>query len=148
MESQNRVLGMETEQGVVSITLRSLPDTQGIGAQVFVALADAEISVDTILKNVTVNGLWDLTVTVDKSDFNKTLKVLQSSIKILGSGTIVSDDALAKVSIVGTRMQNTLGYAARMFKVLGNKDINIHLGTTSEIRITCVIGEQYLQAAV
>ena len=133
---------------MASITLRSLPDTQGIGAQVFAALADAEISVDTILKNMTVNGLCDLTVTLDKSDFDKGLKVLQSSIKILGSGTIVSDDALAKVSIVGTGMQNTLGYAARIFKVLGNKDINIHLITTSEIRITCVIGEQYLQAAV
>ena len=121
---------------MASSTLRSLPDTQGIGAQVFAALADAEISVDTILKNMTVNGLWDLTVTLDKSDFDKALKVLQSSIKILESGTIVSDDALAKVSIVGTGMQNTLGYAARMFKVLGNKDINIHLITTSEIRIT------------
>ena len=148
MESQNRVFGVETEQGVASITLRSLPDTKGIGAQVFTALADARISVDTILKNMTVNGFWDLTVTVDKNDLNEALKVVQSLMKVLGSGSVVFDDALAKVSIVGTGMQNAPGYAARMFKALGNKNINIHLITTSEIRITCVIQEQHLQAAV
>ena len=148
MENQNRVLAVETEQDVASITLRSLPEDHNADASIFEAFSDAGISVDTILKNIPIDGLWDLAVTVDRRDYDIALQVAQAVVETLGDGSIDSSNALAKVSIVGTGMQNAPGYAARMFQALADAGINIHLITTSEIRITCIIAEHQMDRAV
>ena len=148
MENQNRVLSVETELDVASITLRSLPEGHNTGASIFTAFSDAGISVDTILKNIPTDGTWDLTVTVDKGDYDNALQIARVIIETLGTGSIDSNGCLAKVSIVGTGMQNAPGYAARMFQALADNGINIHLITTSEIRITCIIEEHQMDNAV
>lgn len=148
MENQNRVLAVETEQDVASITLRLLPEGHNTDASIFEAFSDAGISVDTILKNIPIDGSWDLTLTVDRRDYDRALQVAQAVVETLGGGSIDSNKALAKVSIVGTGMQNAPGYAARMFQALADAGINIHLITTSEIRITCIIAEHQMDNAV
>ena len=148
MENQNRVLAVETEQDVASITLRSLPGGHNADASIFEAFSDAGISVDTILKNIPIDGSWDLTVTVDKRDYDSALQGAQAVLETFGDGSIDSNKALAKVSIVGSGMQNEPGYAARMFQALADAGINIHLITTSEIQITCIIAEHQMNQAV
>ena len=87
-------------------------------------------------------------MTVDRRDYDIALQVAQAVVETLGDGSIDSSNALAKVSIVGTGMQNAPGYAARMFQALADAGINIHLITTSEIRITCIIAEHQMDRAV
>jgi aspartate kinase len=104
--------------------------------------------VDTIVQNSSVNKLADLTFTTTKDQIADALKVAKPIAKKLGASDIVSDDKLGKVSIVGTGMQNTPGFAAKMFATLSGNGINIELISTSEIRITCIIKESKVKDAV
>ena len=116
--------------------------------QLFEALAKANISIDTIVQNASIHNITDLTFTVARSQLDKAMKVAEPIAKSIGARECVSDSKLGKVSIIGTGMQNTPGYAARMFRVLSEQGINIQLITTSEIRITCIIDESRVKDAV
>ena len=134
---------------VGKITVVGVPDRPGIAAAIFEPLAKAGISVDTIVQNASiVDKITDLTFTVTKSDLAKAMEVVAPIAKSIGARDYVSDAKLGKVSIIGTGMQNTPGYAARMFSALSEKNINIQLITTSEIRITCIINEGEVKEAV
>ena len=148
MEVRNRVRGIAHDTNVAKITVIGVPDHPGIAAAIFEPLAKANISVDTIVQNASVENITDLTFTVARSDLNKAMSIVESVAKSIGAKQCVADAKLAKVSIVGTGMQNAPGYAARMFRALYERGANIMLITTSEIRITCIISEDKVKDAV
>jgi aspartate kinase len=133
---------------VAKVTVVGVPDHPGIAAAIFESLARANISIDTIVQNASINSITDLTFTVARTDLLKAMSIVEPVAKSVGGKQCVTDSALAKVSIVGTGMQNTPGYAARMFRALHQHGINIQLITTSEIRITCIISEDKVTDAV
>jgi aspartate kinase len=148
MEVRNKVRSVAYDMDVAKISVVGIPDKPGIAASIFVPLAKAGISVDTIVQNSSVNKIADLTFTVTKDQINDAMKVAKPIAKKLGASNIVADSELGKVSIVGTGMQNTPGFAAKMFDTLSNNGINIELISTSEIRITCIIKESKVKEAV
>jgi aspartate kinase len=148
MEVRNKVKSVALDMDVAKITIVGVPDKPGIAEAIFVPLAKAGISVDTIVQNASINKITDLTFTVTKAQMQEALKVIKPLAKKIGAKDVASDDKLGKVSIVGTGMQNTPGFAAKMFATLSQNNINIELITTSEIRITCIISEDKVKDAV
>ena len=148
MEVRNKVRGIAHDLNVAKVTVLGVVDRPGIATAIFEPLAKANVSVDTIVQNASVHGITDLTFTVGRDDLSKALKVVEPIAKSIGAKGCVGDAELGKVSIVGTGMQNTPGYAARMFRALCDADINIELITTSEIRITCIVNEAKVADAV
>jgi len=148
MEVRNKVRSIAHDLDVAKITVVGVPDRPGIAAAIFEPLAKANISVDTIVQNASIHNITDLTFTVARSELTRAMKVVKPIAKAIGARECVSDAKLGKISIIGTGMQNTPGYAARMFKVLSERGINIQLITTSEIRITCIIAESRVRDAV
>jgi aspartate kinase len=148
MEVRNKVRGVAHDTNVAKITVIGVPDHPGIAMAIFEPLAKANISVDTIVQNASVENITDLTFTVARNDLIKAMSLVEPAAKSVGAKRCVADSKLAKVSIVGTGMQNMPGYAARMFHTLYEEGINIQLITTSEIRITCIISEDRVEDAV
>jgi aspartate kinase len=148
MEVRNKVRSIAHDLDVAKIMVVGVPDRPGIAAAIFEPLAKAGISVDTIVQNASIKNITDLTFTVSRSELSKAMKVVEPIARSLGATESVTDAKLGKISIIGTGMQNTPGYAARMFKVLSEQNINIQLITTSEIRITCIIDESRVKDAV
>ncbi len=148
MEVRNKVRGVAYDLDVAKITVVGVSDRPGIASSIFQPLAEAGISIDTIVQNAGLDNVTDLTFTVAKSDLAEAMRVVEPIAGLIEARECVSDASLGKVSIVGTGMQNTPGYAAKMFQVLGEQGINIQLITTSEIRITCIIDEAKVKKAV
>ena len=148
MEVRNKVRGIAHDLDVAKITVVGIPNQPGIAAAIFEPLAKAGVSIDTIVQNAFTADVTDLTFTVAKGDLKKALDVIKPVAKTIGAKDTLADSKLGKVSIVGTGMQNTPGYAAKMFSALSREKINIQLITTSEIRITCVIDEARVKDAV
>ena len=139
MEQGNKVRGIAHEQAIAKITVRGVPDRPGVAAQLFTPLAEAGVSVDTIVQNASVESLTDMTFTVDRGDAEPALRVVESILPQLEASEVVVDADLGSVSIVGTGMSTSPGFAARMFRTLFEHAINIELISTSEIRITCIV---------
>lgn len=148
MEVRNKVRSIAHDLDVAKITVIGVPDQPGIAAALFEPLAAAGISVDTIVQNASVDKITDLTFTVASGQEEEALKVVEPIARGIGARECVSDSRLGQVSVVGTGMQNTPGFASRMFSTLSEQGINIQLITTSEIRITCIIGEDRVEDAV
>ncbi len=148
MEVKNKARGIAHDTNVAKITVVGVPDRPGIAAAIFEPLSQAGISVDTIVQNASINNITDLTFTITRDDLTKAMAIIEPAAKKLGATKSVSDSNLAKLSLVGAGMQNTPGYAAKMFRTLSDKGINIQLITTSEIRITCIIEESKVKDAV
>jgi aspartate kinase len=148
MEVRNKVRGIAHDLDVAKIALTGIPNQPGIAAAIFEPLAKAGVSVDTIVQNAFSGDITDLTFTVARGDIKKAIEVVKPIAKSIGAKDVVTDPRLGKVSVVGTGMQNTPGYAARMFSALSQEGINIQLITTSEIRITCIIEEARVKDAV
>ena len=148
MEVRNKVSSVAHDLDVAKITIVGVPDSPGIAASIFVPLARAGISVDTIVQNAGITNVTDLTFTVTRSQLEKAVEVANPIAQSIGARECTTDSSLGKVSIIGTGMQNTPGYAARMFGALSQAKINIQLITTSEIRITCIIEEARVEEAV
>jgi len=148
MEVRNKMRSIAHDLDVAKIMVVGVPDRPGIAAVIFGPLAEAGISVDTIVQNASINNITDLTFTVTKSDLAKAMIVVEPIARSIGARECVSDARLGTISIIGTGMQNTPGYAARMFSTLSKLGINIQLITTSEIRLTCIIEESRVKDAV
>jgi aspartate kinase len=148
MEISNKVRGIAHDLDVAKITVVGVPDHPGIAAGIFVPLAEAGISVDTIVQNASVQNITDLTFTVAKSQLAAAMAVVEPIARDIGARECTGNTKWGKVSIIGTGMQNAPGYAARMFDTLSKENINIQLITTSEIRITCIIEEDRVKDAV
>ena len=140
-EVRNRVRGIATDTNVAKITVLGVVDRPGIAASLFEPLADADVSVDVIVQNASVEGTTDMTFTVQRTDLTSAVEVVGEVARQLGARGVATADNLAKVSIVGSGMQDAPGYASRMFRALADADINIDMITTSEIRITCLVEE-------
>jgi aspartate kinase len=147
MEIRNKVSGIAHDTNVAKVTVIGVPDRPGIASTIFEPLANADISVDTIVQNASIENITDLTFTVAQDELTKAMSVVGTVAKDIGAKQCVSDSNLAKVSIVGTGMQNIPGFAARMFRTLYEQGINIQLITTSEIRITCIISKERVKDA-
>ena len=148
MEVRNKVRSVAHDLDVAKVTVVGVPDRPGIAAAIFGSLAKAGISVDTIVQNASIENITDLTFTVAKSQLAGAMEVIAPIAKSIGARECASDSRLGEVSIIGTGMQNTPGFAAKMFNTLSEKNINIQLITTSEIRITCIIDETKVKDAV
>ncbi|HEY87011.1 MAG TPA: aspartate kinase [Dehalococcoidia bacterium] len=148
MEVRNKARSVAHDLDVAKITVVGIPDRPGIAAAIFEPLAKAGINIDTIVQNASIENITDLTFTVAKSQLNRAMAVVKPIAESIGAKQCVSDSQLGKVSVIGTGIQNTPGYAARMFGVLSEQGINIQLITTSEIRITCIIDEAMVTDAV
>ena len=148
MEVRNKVKSVAYDLNVAKVTVIGVPDQPGIAASIFEPLARKGISVDTIVQNASIGGVTDLTFTVAQSQLAEAMEVVEPMARAIEARGCDSDSKLGTVSIVGTGMQNTPGYAARMFSALSEKKINIQLITTSEIRVTCIIDESKVKEAV
>ena len=146
MEVRRAVTGVAVDRDVAKITVRAVEDRPGVVGQIFVPLAEAGVSVDVIVQNASLEGLTDVTFTVSSGDFERALALTKTTCADMAQD-VVGDTGLAKMSIVGTGMQNGPGYAATMFAALSKASVNIEMITTSEIRITCVIDADSIKDA-
>ena len=148
MEQANKVRGIAHQSQVAKVTVRAVPDRPGIAAHLFEPLAAAQISVDTIVQNASVEGLTDLTFTVAGDDMAQAVEVVRATLPAIGAADVVTDADLGTVSVVGTGMASAPGYAATMFRALFDAKINIELISTSDIRITCLVRKAQVADAV
>lgn len=142
------VSGVAADRNEAKITVTRVPDRPGIAAQLFQAVAGANIVVDMIVQNVSEAGFTDITFTVTKADLKRAQAAVTSILETIGGGQVKADEHVAKVSIVGSGMHSQPGVAARMFSVLAREGINIQMISTSEIKISCLIEEKYTELAV
>lgn len=148
MEQGNKVRGIAHQDRIGKVTVRGVPDRPGIAAMIFEPLAEAHVSVDTIVQNASVERLTDLTFTVAPGDLARAVEVVRGLQSSIGTTDVVTADDLGTVSIVGTGMASAPGYAARLFRTLFDKGVNIDMIATSDIRITCVVAAAQVQDAV
>ncbi len=148
MELGNKVRGIAHQDRIAKVTVRGVPDRPGIAAQIFEPLAAANVSVDTIVQNASVEQLTDLTFTVAPDDLGAALEVIEGLRAEIRASDVVTASNLGTVSVIGTGMQSAPGYAAQMFRTLFDHGINIDMISTSDIRITCVVASEHVADAV
>jgi aspartate kinase len=143
------VSGIAYSRDEAKVTLVRVPDRPGVAAAIFGPLADANINVDMIVQNVSEDGLaTDLTFTVAKTDYDRVVQLLDKSRQSIGFSRLVGDRDVAKVSVIGVGMRSHTGVAQRMFNTLAEKRINILVISTSEIKISVLIADEYTELAV
>lgn len=142
------VSGVAFNRDEAKLTLQGVPDIPGVASKILRPISDENIEVDMIVQNVGLDKKTDFTFTVHKSDYKKAKSVLQEVCEKLGADRTAGDDQIAKVSIVGVGMRSHAGVATRMFEALSDEGINIQMISTSEIKISVVIDEKYLELAV
>jgi aspartate kinase len=142
------VSGIAYSRDEAKVTVRKVPDRPGIAAAIFGPLAEAGINVDMIVQNVAADGTTDLTFTVAKADLPRTEAKLAEIKETIGYAEITTDADVAKVSVVGVGMRSHAGVASTMFRALAEKAINIQVITTSEIKVSVLIGAEYTELAV
>ena len=142
------VSGVTYNRNEAKIRVRGVKDQPGIAARIFSPLSDAGIIVDMIVQNLSQDGTTDMTFTVEKASYEKSLEVARRVADQIGAAAVEGDENIAKVSIVGLGMKDHAGVASKMFQVLADEGINIQLITTSEIKVSVVIEEKYSELAV
>ena len=142
------VSGIAYKQDEAKLTIRGIPDQPGVAHKVLGNISKANIEVDVIVQNVAKDDSASMTFTVAKSDLPEAEALLKKTAMQLGASEVVSDNEIAKLSIVGVGMRSHAGVAAKMFETLSNEGINIQMITTSEIKITVVIDKRYIELAV
>ncbi|MES2675911.1 MAG: aspartate kinase [Pseudomonadota bacterium] len=142
------VSGIAFNRDEAKVTVAGVPDVPGVASKILAPIGAANIEIDVIVQNVAADNTTDLTFTVQKNDMSKAVAVLESVAKEIGAREVRSDDKIAKVSIVGVGMRSHAGVASRMFTALAADGINIQMITTSEIKISVIIDERYLELAV
>jgi aspartate kinase len=146
---QELVSGIAYSRDEAKITLVAVPDRPGVAASIFGPLSDANINVDMIVQNVSEDGKnTDMTFTVSKGDFERAKQVLNGKQNSLNFHSLISDSNVVKVSVIGVGMRSHAGIAQRMFKALAEKGINIQVISTSEIKISVLVAEEYTELAV
>jgi aspartate kinase len=145
---QALISGIAFNRDEAQLTAKGVPDRPGIAAQILGPIADANIEVDMIVQNTAEDGTTDFTFTVHRNDCAKALTVLQSTCDHLGARQVSSDANIVKVSVVGVGMRSHAGIAAKMFRQLAKENINIRMISTSEIKVSVVVDEKYLELAV
>ena len=142
------ISGIAFNRDEAKLTLLGVPDLPGVAYQILGPIADANLDVDMIIQNMGHDGTTDFSFTVNRADYNKALEMLESIGKVLKARGVSGDNKMCKVSAVGVGMRSHPGVASKMFKALGQEGINIQMISTSEIKISVVIEEKYLELAV
>jgi len=142
------VAGVTGDRNQAKITIVGVPDKPGIAARIFGAVAEAQINVDMIIQNMSQAAMTDLSFTVPRADLRKAVPIIEAVAKEIQAKSVSVTEAIAKVSLIGVGMRSHSGVAAKMFQVLSRERINIMMISTSEIKISCVIDEKYLELAM
>lgn len=142
------VSGVTYNKNEARVTIKKVPDRPGTAAQIFEPIFQAGVVVDMIVQNTSEEGFTDLTFTVPKADFHKTMKSVSEVAARIGAEKVLGDQDIAKVSIIGVGMRNHAGVARKMFGTLSGENINIMMISTSEIKISCIVEEKYTELAV
>ncbi len=142
------ISGIAFNRDEAKLTILGVPDQPGIASQILSPVADADIEVDMIVQNVAQDATTDFTFTVHRNDYDRALDILQNIAKKMGAREVAGDDKIVKISIVGVGMRSHAGIASTMFKTLAKEGINIRMISTSEIKISVVVDEKYLELAV
>ncbi|MFL2767623.1 MAG: aspartate kinase [Dehalococcoidia bacterium] len=147
-ENRNKVSGVTSEGNISKITLKNIPDKPGIAAKVFEPLSAKGINVDVIVQNASNENKTDLTFTIDNSDLQKTINIMNEKSSEIKFESLISGKDYGKISIIGSGIQNAPGYAAKFFETLFSINVNIEMITTSDIRITCLVKNSDLDKAI
>ena len=142
------VAGIAYSRDEAKMTIRRVPDRPGIAASIFGPLSDAGVNVDMIVQNTSADGTTDMTFTLSRTDLPRAQLVMDENKEKLGYTEILTDSNVAKISVVGVGMRSHAGVAATMFKTLAAKGINIEVISTSEIKVSVLIGAEYTELAV
>jgi aspartate kinase len=143
------ISGIAFNRDEAKLTLTGVPDLPGVASKILGPIAAENIEVDMIVQNISANGTTDFTFTVNRNDFARAENVLEGLRNDLGGNTtVIGDNGIVKVSIVGVGMRSHAGIASTMFKTLADEGINIQMISTSEIKISVVVDEKYLELAV
>ncbi|WP_243366661.1 aspartate kinase [Fundidesulfovibrio soli] len=142
------ISGIAFDRDQCRITVAKVKDKPGVAAAIFGAIAKQRILVDMIIQNTSSDGYTDMTFTISRADLDQTMAILEGVCKEIGAEGVQHDLNVAKVSVVGVGMRNHSGVASTMFQALQEENINIKLIATSEIKITCLIDEKYIELAV
>ena len=143
------ISGIAFQRDEARIAVRGVPDKPGIAYQILGPVADANIDVDMIIQNQSVQGKTDFTFTVPRSEYQRAMDILTNSVKgHISAEEVVGDPKVSKVSVVGVGMRSHVGIASKMFRTLAEEGINIQMIATSEIKISVLIDEKYMELAV
>jgi aspartate kinase len=143
------ISGIAFNRDEAKITVLGVPDKPGIAYQILGPVADANIDVDLIIQNVGRDGSTDFSFTVHRNEYQKAMKVLNDTVKPhIGAREVVGDDKIAKVAVVGVGMRSHVGVASTVFRTLAEEGINIQMISTSEIKISLVVDDKYMELAV
>lgn len=145
---QPLISGITYNKDEAKLSIRGIPDEPGIAYRVLGPISDAHINVDVILQNVGEDGMANLTFTVHRNDFRNARELLEGIAGEMGAQRVDADDNIAKISVVGVGMRSHAGVASRMFKCLSDEGINIQMIATSEIKISVVVDDKYMELAV
>ena len=145
---QALISGIAFNKDEAKLTITGVPDIPGAASKILGPVADANIEIDMIIQNVADDATTDFTFTVHRNDFVTAKSILTDTCKELGARAVTTDDNIVKISIVGVGMRSHAGIASKMFKVLADEAINIKMISTSEIKISVVVDEKYLELAV
>ncbi len=143
------ISGIAFNRDEAKITVCGVPDKPGIAYQILGPISEANVDVDIIIQNVSVDGTTDFSFTVHRNEFAKAMEILKNKVqKHIGARDVIGDDKAAKVSVVGVGMRSHVGIASKMFRTLAEEGINIQMISTSEIKISVIIDEKYMELAV
>jgi aspartate kinase len=142
------ISGIAFARDEAKVTVMGVPDRPGIAYAILGPVADANIDVDMIIQNASSDGTTDFSFTVPRNEFAKAMDILQAVKTHIGARSLVGDNKICKVSMVGVGMRSHVGIASKMFRTLAEEGINIQMISTSEIKISVVVDEKYLELAV
>jgi len=145
---QAAISGIAFNRDEAKLTILGVPDQPGVAFNILGSIGEANIEVDMIIQNVGADGTTDFTFTVHRNDYDAALEILNKTAKALGAREVVGDNAIVKISLVGVGMRSHAGIASQMFKALADEGINIRMISTSEIKISVVVDEKYLELGV
>jgi aspartate kinase len=143
-----KIAGIAFNRDEAKLTVRGVPDQPGVAYKILGPIGDANIEVDMIVQNIAEDDTTDFTFTVNRTDHDKALGILQKTAAELGARRVVDDDRIVKISLVGVGMRSHAGIASKMFATLSKEGINIQMISTSEIKISVVVDEKYLELGV
>ena len=142
------VSGITYNKNEARITIKKVPDQPGIAAKIFLPISDAGVLVDMIIQNTRESHLTDMTFTVMRNDYARTMEMLNKVAEEIGAESVTGDESIVKISIVGVGMRNHSGIASTMFQIMANEGINMMMISTSEIKVSCIVAEKYTELAV
>ena len=145
---QALISGIAFNRDEAKLTILGVPDEPGVAYKILGPIGDSNIEIDMIIQNVSADGTTDFTFTIHRNDLTAAQEILSNTAKELGAREVIGDDKIVKISIVGVGMRSHAGIASQMFKALAEEGININMISTSEIKISVVIDEKYLELGV